>query len=158
MSVNGLSALTSDAAAQAYWVKRLVAYVIDAVIVYAVIGVVTAAAFLPAFFSGLFIPGYSSQLPFIGGFLGTLASLLFVLYFAFMEAYNGGRSLGKRIMGLRVTTDGGQNPGLGPAFVRNISKINWVLLLLDVVLGLALEIGYVKKFSDRFMGTKVIQG
>jgi uncharacterized RDD family membrane protein YckC len=87
-----------------------------------------------------------------------LASLLFVLYFAFMEAYNGGRSLGKRIMGLRVTTDGGQSPGLGPAFVRNISKINWVLLLLDVILGLALEIGYVKKFSDRFMGTKVIQG
>ncbi|MDA4117152.1 MAG: hypothetical protein OK455_02290 [Thaumarchaeota archaeon] len=56
------------------------------------------------------------------------------------------------------TTDSGQNPTLGGAFLRNLSKVNWLLLLLDVIVGLALEIGYVKKFSDRFLGTKVIQG
>lgn len=61
-------------------------------------------------------------------------------------------------MGLRVTTDGGGRPTLGVSFLRNLSKINWVLLLLDVILGLALEVGYTKKFSDRFFGTSVIQG
>jgi hypothetical protein len=43
----------------------------------------------------------------------------------------------------------------GTSFLRDLSKINWVLLLLDVVLGLALEPGYTKKFSDRLLGTSV---
>lgn len=157
-SVNGISALTRDSAAQAYWVKRLLAFVIDAIIVYLVIGIATAATLLPAFFSGLFIPGYSPQMPFFGGYFSAAANLLFVLYFTVAEAYNNGKSVGKGIMGLRVTTDAGQNPSLGGAFLRNLSKINWVLLLLDVILGLALEIGYMKKLSDRFLGTKVVQG
>jgi hypothetical protein len=31
------------------------------------------------------------------------------------------------------------------------------VLLLDVILGLALEVGYAKKFSDRYLGTSVTQ-
>jgi uncharacterized RDD family membrane protein YckC len=58
-------------------------------------------------------------------------------------------------MGLTVTTDNGLRPTLGASFLRNLSKINWVLLLLDVVVGLSLETGYLKKFSDRFLGTRV---
>jgi hypothetical protein len=44
---------------------------------------------------------------------------------------------------------------LGTSFLRNLSKINWALLLLDVILGLALEVGYMRKFSDRFLRTSV---
>ncbi len=156
-SVSGLSALMNDSAAQVYWLRRLFAYVIDAAIVYLVIGLAIALTALPAFFRGLFVPGYSPQLPLFGAYYGTVASLLFILYFTIAEA-SYGKTIGKGILGLLVTKEGGQKPGLATSFLRNLSKIYWVLLLLDVVMGLALEVGYMKKYSDRFLGTKVVQG
>lgn len=154
--VSGLSTLSRNPLAQEYWVKRLLAYVIDAVIVYAIIGLVVAAAAIPAFLAGVFVPGYSPQVFPFGTFFGTFAGLLFVLYFTFAEvAY--GKTIGKAVMGLRVTTDSGGRPMLGTSFLRNLSKINAVLLLLDVILGLALEAGYTKKFSDRYLRTSVNQ-
>ncbi len=153
---SGLTTLSRDPRAQEYWVKRLLAYVIDAIIVYAVVGLAAAAAALPAFLAGVFIPGYSPQIFPFGTYLGTFAGVLFVLYFTFAEATYG-KTIGKAVMGLRVTTDSGGRPTLGASFFRNLSKINAVLLLLDVILGLALEVGYTKKFSDRYMRTTVIQ-
>jgi uncharacterized RDD family membrane protein YckC len=157
MPESGLTALTRDGAAQQYWMKRLLAYVIDAIIVYAVIGLIAAATVLPAFLMGVFIPGSSPHVAFLGGFLGTFSSLVLVLYFTCAEAAYG-KTVGKRVMGLRVTAEGGARPSLGTSFLRNLSKINWVLLLLDIILGLALETGYRKKFSDRFLGTSVAPG
>jgi uncharacterized RDD family membrane protein YckC len=156
MPNSGLSALTRDRAAQEYWVKRLLAYVIDAIIVYALIGLLVAAAALPAFLAGIFIPGYSPRIFGFGAFFGTFAGILFVLYFTVAEATYG-KTIGKRVMGLRVTAEGGGRPTLGASFLRNLSKINWVLLLLDVILGLALDLGYTKKFSDRFLRTSVTE-
>lgn len=152
--ISGLSTLTRDAQAQEYWVKRLLAYVIDAVIVYAVIGLAAAATAIPAFLAGVFVPGYSPQIFPFGTYFGTFAGLLFVLYFTLAEAAYD-KTVGKAVMGLRVTTDSGGRPTLGTSFLRNLSKINAVLLLLDVVLGLALEVGYSKKFSDRYLRTSV---
>jgi len=154
--VSGLSTLTRDSRAQEYWVKRLFAYVIDAIVVYAVIGLAVAAFAIPAFLAGVFVPGYSPQIFPFGTYFGTFAGLLFVLYFTFAEATYG-QTLGKAVMGLWVTTDSGGRPTLGTSFLRNLSKINAVLLLLDVILGLALEVGYTKKFSDRYLGTSVTQ-
>jgi uncharacterized RDD family membrane protein YckC len=154
--ISGISTLSRDVQAQEYWVKRLLAYVIDAIVVYAVIGLAAAAAALPAFLAGVFVPGYSPRIFPFGSYFGTFAGLLFVLYFMFAEATYG-KTIGKAVMGLRVTTKGGGRPTLGTSFLRNLSKINWVLLLLDVVLGLALEAGYTRKFSDRFLGTSVTQ-
>jgi uncharacterized RDD family membrane protein YckC len=151
---SGLTDLTRNSAAQQYWMKRLLAYVVDAIVVYALIGIVTAVAALPSFLAGVFVPGYSPRIFPFGGFFGTFAGLLFVLYFTCAEATYG-KTLGKRVMGLRVTVEGGGKPSLGVSFIRNISKINWVLLLLDVILGLALEAGYTRKFSDRYLGTNV---
>jgi len=91
-----------------------------------------------------------------GAYFGTFAGLLLVLYFTFAEATYG-KTIGRAVMGLRVTTESGGRPTLGVSFFRNLSKINWVLLLLDVILGLALEVGYTKKFSDRYLGTHVTQ-
>ncbi|MGH9919572.1 MAG: RDD family protein [Nitrososphaerales archaeon] len=150
----GLSTLFKERAAQEYWVKRLVAYVIDAIIVYVIVGVVVAAAALPAYFAGLLVPGSSPHIAYFGGFFAGIAGLIFVLYFTVAEAEYG-KTVGKHVMGLRVTTDSGQKPSTGTSLLRNISKIYWVLLLLDVVVGLALEVGYMKKFSDKFLGTKV---
>jgi len=154
--VSGISAVSRDVRAQEYWVKRLLAYVVDAIVVYAVVGLAAAAAALPAFLAGVFVPGYSPPIFPFGAYFGTFAGLLFVLYFTFAEATYG-RTIGKAVMGLRVSADGGGRPTLGTSFLRNLSKINWVLLLLDVILGLALEAGYTKKFSDRYLRTSVAQ-
>jgi uncharacterized RDD family membrane protein YckC len=152
--VSGISTISRDASAQEYWVKRLLAYAIDAIVVYAIIGLAVAAAVLPTFLAGVLVPGYSPPVFPFGAYFGTFAGLLFVLYFTFAEA-SYGKTIGKAIMGLHVTTEGGGHPSLGASFLRNISKINFVLLLLDVILGLALEVGYTKKFSDRYLGTSV---
>jgi uncharacterized RDD family membrane protein YckC len=156
VSISGISTVSRDAQAQQHWIKRLLAYVIDAIVVYAVIGLAVAAAAIPAFIRGVFVPGNSPGIFPFGAYFGTFAGLLFVLYFTFAEATYG-RTVGKAAMGLRVTTESGGRPSLGASFLRNLSKINWVLLLLDVILGLALEAGYTKKFSDRFLRTSVIQ-
>lgn len=57
--VTGISTISRDVKAQEYWAKRLIAYVIDAIIVYTVIGLAVAAAVLPAFLMGVFVPGSS---------------------------------------------------------------------------------------------------
>ena len=155
--VSGISAVSRDVKAQEYWVKRLFAYVVDAIVVYSVVGLAVAAAVLPAFLAGVLVPGYSPPIFPFGTYFGAFAGLLFVLYFTLAEATYG-KTIGKGIMGLRVTTESGGRPTIGASFLRNVSKINWVLLLLDVILGLALEVGYTKKFSDRFLGTSVTQG
>ena len=49
----------------------------------------------------------------------------------------------------------GGNPSFGEAFVRNISKIYWLLRLLAVIVGLAITKGYKQKYSDHLMGTTV---
>jgi uncharacterized RDD family membrane protein YckC len=59
-------------------------------------------------------------------------------------------------MGLKVTTLSGAQLDWGQAFLRNISKIYWVLLLLDVVAGLAMQKAYKQKFSDNYAGTIVV--
>ena len=85
-----------------------------------------------------------------GAYFGAFAGLLLVLYFTFAEATYG-KTIGKAVMGLRVTTESGGRPTIGASFLRNLSKINWVLLL-DVISGLVLDVGYTKKFSDRHLG------
>ena len=148
---SGFETLTKDQKAQEYWVERLVAFVIDAVIVFIVLVVLTALIAIPALFTG----GWA----FFGAVFGGVAflwGLIFVLYFTVMES-SGGASIGKRTFHLKVVSKTNANPTFGEAFVRNLSKIYWLLLLLDVIVGLALSHGYQEKYSDHFMGTKVVR-
>ena len=153
---SGLSTLTQNVNAQQYWMKRFLAYVIDAVIVYAVIGLAVAAAAIPAFISGILVPGSAPPVSVFGSFFAAFAGVILLLYFAIAEATYG-RTVGKSVMGLRVITAGGGAPDIKTSVLRNLSKIYWVLLLLDVILGLALEMGYMKKLSDKYLGTSVVQ-
>ncbi len=155
ISRSGFDALGKDVRAREYWAKRLVAFVIDAIIVGVAIAVITAAMAFSAFFSGpLTIDRLFSSF-WIAGVSSAVSGLVLVLYFTIAEtAY--GATVGKSILRLKVTTDEGGMPSLGTSFIRNISKIYWVLLLLDVVVGLAMETGYKKKFSDRYANTQVV--
>src|SRR5207247_5967209 len=67
-----------------------------------------------------------------GAWLGWALPLVLFLYFFLAEGLYG-RTLGKEIMGLRVERVDGKSMDLRSSFIRNISKIYWLLLLLDVV-------------------------
>ena len=149
--VSGFETLAKDQKAQEYWAWRLMAIIVDAIIVYVVLGILALLIAVPAFLAGggVLLAGVFGGLAFLWG-------IIFVLYFAVTESV-WGASIGKRVFNLKVTSKTGSNPTFGEAFVRNISKIYWLLLLLDVIVGLAVSKGYNQKYSDHLMGTSVVR-
>jgi uncharacterized RDD family membrane protein YckC len=155
MGRTGFEILTKDSKAQGYWIERIVAYVIDSIIIYVIAGILAFLIFLPFFFAGGF--GFYSFFYLAGfGIFGVFTGLLYLLYFTFFDAMRGG-TVGKSLFHLKVTTSNGQHPNIGQAFVRNLSKIYWLLLLLDVIVGLATDNDYKRKFSDKYIGTIVVK-
>jgi uncharacterized RDD family membrane protein YckC len=148
-TMSGIDSLMKDSKAQGYWVRRLAALIVDYVIIAVVLGVIFAVAAASFFFGG-----YGAMTFFFGGFT-IVVGVLLILYFPLTESM-WGASLGKRLLGLKVVSKSGTNPTFVEAFVRNISKIYWLLLLLDVIVGLATSKGYQQKYSDHMMGTSVV--
>lgn len=149
---SGIDALTKDSRAQGYWIERVVAFVIDYVLVWVVILILAFLLFLPMLFAAPFSIGFFAGL----GALGALSGVLLVLYFTLADSIYG-RTLGKSVFRLRVVSDSGGPPSLWQSFLRNVSKIYWLLVLLDAIVGLAVEPDYKKKFSDRFAKTSVLK-
>ena len=138
----------TDTDLQEHWVKRLIAYIIDSVIV----GVL-AAIFLGITLFPLAITNPASlfnilNFPFAMG-------LLYILYFPVAETMYGA-TLGKHMLGLKVVTKTGGRPSFEKAFIRNVSKIHQVLLLLDLVGGLITSTEFHQKYTDRIANTKVV--
>jgi len=155
---SGIDAVMKSHQAQDYWLKRVIALVIDYVAMAIIVGIVAVIVFLPFAISGLSSGGFfmSGAALWNIGLFPFAVGLLMLLYFPLSESHRGA-TFGKSIMGLRVTTVGGSKPTLGQAFIRNISKIYWILLLLDVIVGLATASDYKQKFSDQYAGTVVVQ-
>ena len=138
-----------------HWILRLIALVIDSVIlsviasiIWLLISPIIFAAAIGGFLIGY---GYSLIFPLIVG-------ILMVLYFAFLEVNWDGATIGKRLMGLKVQTISGGKIGFDKSITRNISKIYWVLLLLDWLLGIAIAgDDRRQKYTDRIAGTTVVQ-
>ena len=153
-SRSGIDALINKPDAQNYWFRRLLAIIIDFIIVAIVIGVIFLVLTISSIIVGTLVGGP------ITGFFGFLTfpfivGIFLILYSAFSEATHG-TTFGKSAMRLRVTSVNGGRPNLGQAFVRNVSKIYWLLLLLDVTIGLAIEADYKLKVSDKWAGTIVV--
>ena len=145
---SGMKSLAESQKAQNYWIRRLVALIIDSIIL-SIAGVILGTILsIPSI-----VLGGSNWTSFFSAF-PVVVGLFSILYFPATEVYNGA-SIGKSVLGLKVTTLDGARPNWGQAFIRNISKIYWVLLLLDVVVGLAIQTDYRQKFSDRYAGTVV---
>ena len=145
---SGMKSLAESSKAQNYWIRRLVALGIDSIILSiagAILGAVLSIPFM--------VMGGPNWTGFFGAF-PVVVGLFSIFYFPATEVYYGA-SIGKSVLGLKVTTLNGARPNWGQAFVRNVSKIYWVLLLLDVVVGLAIQTDYRQKFSDRYAGTVV---
>jgi uncharacterized RDD family membrane protein YckC len=148
--LSGIDALMKDSTAQRYWLNRLLALIVDGLIVFIPLLIITV---IIAIFVA--VSGFTPFGIVVGGAVSILWYLIFILYNMVMESAYGA-SFGKRFFHLKVVSKSGSNPSLGEAFVRNLSKIYWLLLLLDVIVGLAVTKGYQQKYSDKFMGTSVV--
>jgi uncharacterized RDD family membrane protein YckC len=149
--ISGVDAVMKESSAQIYWVRRVVAFVIDALIVYFVVGLVVILA--AASFLVLSVPGVFDAI--LGDVFTFLVGVILVLYFAAFEVL-AGASVGKQVMGLKVVASGGRAPNAMEALVRNVSKLYWLLLILDIIVGLAVSKSYTQKYTDKLMSTSVV--
>lgn len=101
-------------------------------------------------FANFFVPFSTFGAEFFG-----LSGLLFLLYFAFSESTYG-KTIGKSLLGLKVITTDGSRLDLGKTFIRNVSKIYWLLLLLDLIGGFFLKVKPGQRFLDRIANTIVV--
>jgi uncharacterized RDD family membrane protein YckC len=135
----------TDRQLQDHWIRRLIAGIIDSIIIAIISGII---AFLVSL-SALLLGGF-----FLLSAFSFLSGGLFLVYASFFESSRG-TTIGKQIMNLKVTTTDGKLPSLDKTLIRNISKIHWVLWLIDTLLGMATVGDPHQKYSDRFAGTTV---
>lgn len=136
-----------DRELQDHWLRRLIAFVIDSVILWIIITIILFIFPLPVWALG--------GIPLFGNVASLIQGVLFFLYAAFLESTSG-TTIGKQIMYLKATTTDGKLPTLNRTMIRDISKINGLLWLIDVVIGMATAGEPHQKYSDRFAGTTVV--
>ena len=149
----GFERLERDRGFQDHWFRRGLAYVIDVAIVSVALFVIVLAAALPSL-PGLFFNPSLSFTWFWGFWIGGLASLVVLAYFILAETLFQ-RTIGKELMGLRVVRVDTRRVDLWSSVVRNVSKISFILLVIDLAVGLGTHGDGHQKYSDRFVGTTV---
>ena len=131
-----------------HWVLRVIALIIDAIILGIIAAILFFLLFIPFAIFGAW--GWYTLYPLVVG-------VLMVLYFLVLEVSWGG-TVGKRVLGLRVQTVKGGRITYTQSFIRNISKIYWLLLLLDWIVAVVTSgSDRRQKYSDRIAGTTVVQ-
>ena len=134
---SALALIGRNPALQEHWIRRLFAFVID-VIIAALIFLVFA---IPLAFLGA------------GWFSFTFGGLVWFLYSVLLEATVGGTA-GKKLFALRVVAID-RNLDFVHAIIRNIPKIFPLILLLDLLIGAAMEGDPRQRLFDRIAHTTV---
>ena len=106
------------------WGRRFVALIVDIIILTLFMYIVTAVIFL--LFAGVGIFSVLNYWIF-------MAAIIIIVYFTFMEGKTNS-TLGKNLLKLQVMTFNG-NMGYKKAFIRSLSKILYIPLIVDVLLG-----------------------
>jgi len=136
----------TDRELQDHWIRRLIAAIVDGVIMVVISAIICWVLLIPLLVIGA--PLFTGVVfPFVCG-------VLWLLYASFTESGLG--TIGKQVVRLKVTTVDGKPVSLDRAFIRNISKIYPLFWLLDVVIGMATPGDPHQKYSDRFAGTTVV--
>src|SRR5712664_3552206 len=149
----GFDRLKDDKGFQDHWAKRVIAYIIDVAIVSVAAYVLLLAVSLPALPTIFF--GQTFPFAWFWGFwLGGIAHLIILAYVFLAEALVA-RNIGKELIGLRVARLDSKRLDLWSSFGRNISKIAFILLIVDVAAGLGTHGDGRQKYSDRYIGTVV---
>ncbi len=137
--VTGFDYLSKDKTLQEHWLRRFAAIVIDWLIIYiplSIIGVIAHSALFGFLWLGL-------------------TNVLFFVYCALFDIAIGG-TIGKMLLGLKsVSVTGKMDVAQG--LMRNISKIFVVLLLIDWIVGMAIDTKDPRqKWTDSLVNTSVI--
>jgi uncharacterized RDD family membrane protein YckC len=138
-----------------HWLIRLIAYIIDSIIIFIVttiLGIIIAVIVALSVLT-------TGSLFFYGGIWLTfgLFGLLSILYFIILDVY-WGATIGKRVMGLEVQLVKGGRISLDKSFIRNISKIFPLFLFLDWLIAVVTPgADRRQKYTDRYAGTTVVQ-
>lgn len=138
-----------------HWLTRIVAAIIDS-IPWIIIGFVIWYVLTMA--GG---PLYGALGPLawlVYAFLAPLFyGLLWVIYSTVMESSASAATFGKRLMGLKVElVNGGKAPS-NKVLTRNISKIFWLLFLIDFLIALVTPGPDPRqRYFDRIAGTTVV--
>ena len=143
-----------------HWLYRLIALVIDAIIIgipaYIIYAVVSGILWpVPAYFGywgwGGWAPWWAIWVLYF-----FLDGIIWLIYSGLLDS-KWGATIGKRVMGLHVQMVDGSQVTFGKAIIRNISKIYWVFLILDWLIGIATP-GQDRrqKYTDRMAGTTVV--
>jgi uncharacterized RDD family membrane protein YckC len=133
---------------QEHWIKRVIAFIIDSIIVSIGTAILLILVLFPIFIANPTSFFNIISFPFQMGILS-------LLYFVIAEN-SYGTTIGKQFLGLQVVAKKDQRINLEKAFIRNISKIHVLLLLLDIFLGILTSTDLLQKYSDRIAQTKVV--
>ena len=125
---------------QEHWVKRIIAIVVDSLLV----GIVTTILGFLINIGGIFS---LLNFPFLMG-------LIYVLYFTSTELMYG-YTLGKKIVNLKVESVDGEKLNFERTFIRNISKIHFIFLILDTIGGFFYSKDPHQKYIDQISRTTV---
>lgn len=123
--------------AQEFWVRRLVAILIDWFLCLGVLWAVGLEPFSLQIYSGSFVAG-----------------LLLFLYSAAAE-YLTGQTLGKAVMGLHLRGVG-TRADVSRLLIREVSKLFPVALLLDVVAGVLLDNTGRRRYLEALSATTLV--
>jgi uncharacterized RDD family membrane protein YckC len=139
-----------------HWLYRLIAYIIDSIIAGIPAYIIYYVVIISLIFGGgvFFFFGawwlFWLLLPLIFG-------IIELLYFVIMEVSYGGATIGKKVLGLQVQMVNGSKVTFDKSFIRNISKIYPLFLILDWILGIATPgPDRRQKYTDRMAGTTVV--
>jgi len=142
-----------------HWLYRFLALLIDSIITaipgYIIYWIISGILW-PVTYYGWYWGGWA---PWWAGVLlmPFLIGIIQVLYFAILDN-SWGATIGKRVLGLQVQMVNGGKITFNAAFIRNISKIYGLFLLLDWILGIATPgPDRRQKYTDRMAGTTVVQ-
>jgi len=141
----GLDRIAKDPDLQNYWIFRIIAAIIDGIVL-----VIVASALSFVLFPWMLLGWY------MWGTYPLIIGILEIVYFVFFETTNEA-SIGKMVLGFKVTTLNGQKPTIDKALIRNVSKIYPPLPLLDFLLGLLTPGDPYQKYTDRMAGTRVVR-
>jgi uncharacterized RDD family membrane protein YckC len=103
-----------------FLVRRLIAFLLDQVVLFAVLAM---PQFLIAALSGSWFLDESSSNVLIWAWVGISVTVPSLIYFVVSDASKGGTTLGKRVLGLSVCANDRSRVSLGQSVLRNIVKL-----------------------------------
>lgn len=133
----GFDMMEYDTALRRLWGKRVIAAIID-----------FAITFFIAHILSIFLKWNFLMSIFI------LQGIIWFFYSSIFDAING-KTPGKYAMKLRAVSFIG-SLGVWRALARNITKLNWIIYIADIVAGLSTEGEPRQRFSERFLDSLVV--